>query len=111
MCIRDRLHTLLNTGPVGPADDYVVVQLQDKGPVHEPMARLREIYPNALHIERTQAQASAPGRFAGRDHRVVDLQSHFSDFFSAVTGEPMSADESALLHTLLGHLDAEETSA
>jgi exonuclease SbcD len=106
--ITGTLQEILAEGPVGPAEDYVVVALEDTGPVHEPMARLREIYPNALHIERTQAAASTPGRFAGKDHRAVDLASHFSDFFAAVSGEPMTAAESALLTEVLGTLGAEE---
>ncbi len=109
--VTGQLSELLAAGAQGPAEDYVVVQLEDKGPVHEPMARIREIYPNALHIERTQTTASTPGRFAGRDHRVVGLQQHFSDFFTAVTGESMSPDEAALLSEVLSDLDARETSA
>ncbi len=106
--ITGTLSEILAQGPVGPAEDYVVVTLEDAGPVHEPMARLREVYPNALHIEREEAAASAPGRFAGKDHRAVDLASHFSDFFKEVTGERMTEEEARVLAEVLGTLGAEE---
>jgi len=109
--IRGLLQDLLTQGVVGPPDDYVVVTLEDAGPVHEPMARLREVYPNALHIERVQVEAGPEGRFVGKDHRAVGLASHFSDFFAAVTGEQMNEEESALLREVLNTLDAEEKSA
>jgi exonuclease SbcD len=82
----------------------VVVTLTDKGAVHEPMARLREIYPNTLHIERVEAQDTTPGRFVGKDHRSLDLSEHFSTFFEGVTGEPLDGDERALLTEVLAEL-------
>ncbi len=106
--VQGTLAELLEAGPQGHPDDYVVVTLDDKGPVHEPMARIRTIYPNALHIERAQTASSTPGRFAGSDHRELDLRAHFSDFFEAVTGEPLSDAEDALLGEVLGEIGTEE---
>jgi len=106
--VQGTLSDLLAQGPDGSAEDYVVITLEDKGPVHEPMARLRKVYPNALHIERVQQAESAPGRFAGKDHRALGLAEHFSDFFAEVTGEEMTQDEAALLREVLGELQAEE---
>lgn len=102
--VQGTLADLLQQGPIGPAHDYVVVTLTDKGAVHEPMARLREIYPNTLHIERVEAQATTPGRFVGKDHRSLDLSEHFSTFFEGVTGEPLDGDERALLTEVLAEL-------
>ncbi len=106
--VQGTLKDLLASGPEGPAEDYMIITLLDKGDVHEPMSRIREIYPNALHIERLAGAGSTPGRFAGKDHRELDLRAHFADFFSSVTGEDMTEAEEALLREVLGEIGAEE---
>jgi exonuclease SbcD len=109
--IRGRLADLL-TGPVqGDAQDYVVITLEDVGPVHEAMARLRTVYPNTLHIERAVVTATTPGRFVGKDHRELTLEEHFATFFGQVTGAAMTDEESAALRDVLGELATEEGAA
>ena len=76
-------------------EDYIEVSLLDKGPVFEPMARLREVYPNALHIERP-ALTEAPGRDGARpDHRKTGDLEMFQAFYEHVTGEELQADQQA----------------
>ena len=58
--------------------------------------------------ERAELAQSTPGRFSGKDHRDLDLQSHFAEFFARVTGEAMTETEHAFLREVLGELGAEE---
>jgi exonuclease SbcD len=75
------------------ADDYICARLFDKGALLNPMAQLREIYPNALHIERP-ALASSDSR--ARELALPGARSeaeHFAAFFEYVGDEPLSDAE------------------
>ena len=88
------LREVLATGRGDPAaDDYVCARLLDKGALLDPMGQLREVYPNALHIER-------PG-LASAEGQLVDLArpgarseaEHFAAFFEHVCDEPLGDAE------------------
>jgi exonuclease SbcD len=67
--------------------DYLCAQLTDTGPVLDPMARLREVYPNMMEL---QFAASAPGQAAassGGDHRRREPQDIFRAFYRDMLGE------------------------
>ncbi len=77
----------------GPADDYLSVTLLDAGPVLDAMSRLRDVYPNLVHVERSEVVAvREQGRAA--DHRQVGEEEVFASFFEEVTGAPLSTAES-----------------
>lgn len=83
----------------GPApgestDDFLLVRLSDEHELLDPMGRLREIYPNVLHIERPALQRA--GEDALRAHRKqggdVEL---FNAFYAQATGAPLSEPQAA----------------
>ena len=41
----------------GSRDDYIMVTLLDSGPIMDAIGRLREVYPNVLHLERPRLAA------------------------------------------------------
>ncbi len=84
-------------GPEGPAEDYVIVRLLDKGPVFEAMKRVRSIYPNALHIERPDVAFAGRVGVPDREARSLDPLELFQRFFEEVTDEPLSEQELAAL--------------
>jgi exonuclease SbcD len=74
-------------------EDYVQATILDAGPILDAMPRLRESWPNILHVERPNriAGGAAPGsRPNARQTNEVDL---FAHFFEHVTGEAMSAGQ------------------
>ena len=77
--------------------DLVVARLTDKGPVHSAMQRLRERWPNAVHVERTFAAQVQASQLAGGDHRTLSTIALFESFFEALMGEPLSENERAVL--------------
>jgi DNA repair protein SbcD/Mre11 len=86
---------LLLHPPVGESrDDYVMVTLLDEAPILDAMGRLREVYPNALHVERPALNA---GRSDGSrpDHRKLNDKALFAAFFDHVTGNPLGEDLAA----------------
>ncbi len=93
-CISGHLKELLE-GPVSGESrhDYLSVTLLDTGPILDAMGRLREVYPNALHVERISL---APGTHRGEeamDHRTLNDADLFAAFFSQVTGDEISEAE------------------
>ncbi len=74
-------------------DDYIMVTLLDKGPVMDAIGRLREVYPNVLHIERPALTTGGELRGPGGDHRRMDEAALFASFFEQVTGKPLSGEE------------------
>jgi exonuclease SbcD len=72
--------------------DYIWVTLQDEGPVVDAMSRVRETYPNALHVEHpTRVEVSSLGGLAG-DLQTQSEQEVFEEFAAHVTGEEELSD-------------------
>ncbi|HZH28273.1 MAG TPA: exonuclease SbcCD subunit D [Azospirillaceae bacterium] len=92
--IEGRLQDLLDTPPPGNREDYLVVRLTDRGPVFDAMAKLRQVYPNALTIERLDPQA-APGTsgVSRTDHRRQEPLDLFAAFWSEAMGEELGPAE------------------
>ncbi|MDY6851455.1 MAG: exonuclease SbcCD subunit D [Thermodesulfobacteriota bacterium] len=82
-----------NPAPGENKEDYLLVTLLDKGAILDAMGRLRQVYPNALHIERPSLDIkNHPGRPFG-DHRGRTDAELFASFFYQVTGDELSIKE------------------
>ena len=75
-----------------PSDDYIQVNLADTAPVLDAVGRLRTVFPNLLHIERTHLAWDGSGAGNRADHRKTDHQDLFKGFYSDVCGESLSPD-------------------
>jgi DNA repair protein SbcD/Mre11 len=99
---------LQNPDDYGPRDDYLMANLLDEGAVYDAMGRLREVFPNLMHLER-------PNLFSGDDpHRSVsdiagksDLDL-FNDFVQAMTGREMTPGQSAAFISVADEVRREE---
>jgi exonuclease SbcD len=99
-------------------DDYVFIRLLDETPVLSPMEKVRSVYPNAMHVERSLAHATASVSSNGERvarHKMDDL-SLFRAFYQEVKNEAVSEETEAIftevLHELLQgeHKESEQTS-
>lgn len=100
--ISGNLHDLLATpDPHASREDYLEVTLLDTGAILDAMGKLREVYPNVLHIERQLFAADGVASGARTDHRALNLSTLFSAFFNEVTGEPMSDEETRVFAELM----------
>ena len=79
------------TGPQNgeSRDDYLMVTLQDTGAILDAIGKLREVYPNVLHIERPHLTVGGELRGPGGDHRHLSEIDLFASFFEQVTGAPL----------------------
>ncbi|MDD4170062.1 MAG: exonuclease SbcCD subunit D [Desulfotomaculaceae bacterium] len=71
-------------------EDYLMVTLTDQGAILDAIGKLREVYPNVLHIERPHLLEGGELRGPGGDHRRLNELDLFSSFFEQVTGAPLS---------------------
>ena len=86
------------------SDDYVQVNLTDRGPLLDPIGKLRQVYPNVLHLDRHAFAEAAAAHGPARDHRQASDLDLFGAFFAEATGQPMSEDEHAALTRVLQNL-------
>jgi len=95
-------------GPVAgqSREDYVEAVLTDRGALLDPMGRLREVYPNCLHIDRSAFLAStgAVGVDASGDRRGLGVDELFDEFVRQVSGEPLTDAEAAAFREIVGAL-------
>jgi len=81
----------------GPAedenpDDYIWVTLTDDGPVHDAMSRIREVYSNALHVERPRRVETNELQQLTGDASSMSVEEIFEQFFTYVTGRDTLPD-------------------
>lgn len=86
------------------SEDYVFVRLLDEQPVISPMARVRAVYPNAMHVERQAAllQWNGETELAVAGERAgADMLTLFRTFYLDVKGEePSEATEQLFLEAM-----------
>lgn len=81
----------------GPAagentEDFLLVRLLDTRELLDPMGRLREVYPNVLHIERPALARPAADALRARRHAGGDREL-FAAFYEQVTGTPLATTQ------------------
>ena len=106
--IEGRLDDLLEQGRTDPAnEDYLLVCLEDRQALLNPLARLREVYPGVLHLERKKlAPDGTPGARGERLKR--DELALFDDFFRQTRDEPLSDEQKTLLGEVIEQARKEE---
>lgn len=89
-------------------DDYVMVRLNDTTALLDPMGRLREVYPNVLHLEKRLLQQDQVGQ-ANREHIKLHAPKLIADFYQQIQGEPLTEQQQALIEQALNQLNKEPT--
>ena len=102
--IEGLLDTLLEQGKTDPnKNDYLSVNITDQTALLDPLGKLRTVYPNVLHLEKTlltQAIGKTPRREAlnrGDEHMI-------QDFYKQVTGVDMTEQQSDIIQNSLKSL-------
>ena len=111
-CVEGLLKDVLaGPGPGVNAEDYVLVRLQDRGPILDVMGKLRKVYPNVLHVERpffsslTGEQQPCPDRTRLNDTEL------FQAFFREASGHDLSDEEAAAYESVVDELRRQEREA
>ncbi|MNT53178.1 Nuclease SbcCD subunit D [compost metagenome] len=100
--VEGELAAVLAAGVDDPQrDDYIHARLTDTGALLDPMARLRQVYPNALAIERTVLARTGTASEAGRKLRQLGTGELFANFFREVADAELEPDQRAVLDQVL----------
>ncbi len=100
--LEGELDALLAKGRDDPhREDYLLVRLSDSHAILDIMGKLRTVYPNVLHLERPGLMVSGEQRSVQRDQLKRGELALFRDFYQQVRGEPLSAEQQALVVDLL----------
>ncbi|MFT5788369.1 MAG: exonuclease SbcD [Shewanella sp.] len=92
-------------------DDYLMVRLSDKHAILDAMGKLRSVYPNVLHLERTGLMSDNNKASLSRDHIKKGEMDMFSDFFAQVSGESMTEAQQQAMTTAINELHKAESAS
>jgi len=102
---------LLEQGKVDPHnDDYLLIRLTDRHAILEPMARLREVYPNILQLEKPGMLISGEQKMNRETLKRGELDM-FRDFFEQVYGQTMSEEQDKAIQATIAELHKQEAKA
>jgi DNA repair protein SbcD/Mre11 len=100
---------LLNSAPPDESkDDYLEVMLTDPGPVLDAMGRLRDVYPNVLHIRRPEHEPGAAPASDRPNVRAMDDAQLFKAFYSHVAGVDLTAEQEVAFAQIVDELRQRE---
>lgn len=109
--IEGKLKKLLKAGKTDPHnDDYLLVRLTDRKAILDPMGKLREVYPNVLHLEKLLPSTGSKNRVK---HRKDIRHGHlpmFREFYRQMTGDKLDKESTALITNILDQLHGRERS-
>ena len=101
------LEELLRLGKSDPQrEDYLRIQLTDTHAILDVMSKLREVFPNVLHLER-------PGLLVRRSLKIDREQlkkgelSMFRDFYQQITSEDLSSEQEQIISQEIEQLHRE----
>lgn len=85
-------------------EDYLLISLTDKHAILDPMGKLRQVYPNVLHLERPGLMSSGEQKLAHRDLLKKGELSMFKDFYKQVQDEGLDKEQEKVLETILDEI-------
>jgi exonuclease SbcD len=110
--IDGELQALLdNPAPGLSRDDYLLVRLRDTRALLDPMGKLRDVYPNVLHLERPGLLHRGEVQRPGKEQLGRSEQALFESFFSQITGEALSDSEREAFARVVDELRAKQREA
>ncbi|KAB7708194.1 exonuclease subunit SbcD [Bacillus aerolatus] len=85
------------------AEDYLKITLHDRGAIIDPMGKLRQAYPNILHLERQidiLDQRKKEGYEMKREGKKSDIDL-FADFYSQMTTDSFTAEKRKIMERVI----------
>jgi exonuclease SbcD len=102
--LEGELEQLLEQGKTDPhKDDYLLIRLVDKHALLDPMSKLRDVYPNVLHLEKP-GFLSMSDQIIQRDNLKRNELDMFRDFFTQIHGHPLSPEQDQAMTTIISQL-------
>lgn len=109
--IEGELSDILEKGKVDPNnEDYLLVKLTDQHALLDPMAKLREVYPNVLQLEKLAVYATGEKKMNREKLKRGELEM-FRDFFRQVSGNDLTEDQDQAIAETINELLKQEAQA
>ena len=107
--IEGELDQILEEGLHDPEfEDYLLIRLTDTHAILDAMGKLREVYPNVLHLEKTGIMSLGETQERGSEMLKRKPMDMFLDFYSQVSGNKMTHEQNIALEKIIKNLDNEE---
>ena len=87
--------------------DYLLIRLTDQNAILEPMAKLRQVYENVLHIEKTWLQESGDLQVNREKLKRGELEM-FQDFFKQVSNQELSPEQYQAIANIITNISTHE---
>lgn len=98
--VRGTLTEILEQAHLDPQrEDFIRAELEDKEGLHEPMRRLKEMYPNALeikHLSKTN-QNAAQTETSFQELQKQDISELFAEFYQHICAEELNEEQQKLV--------------
>jgi exonuclease SbcD len=91
-------------------EDYLLVRMTDRVAILEPMAKLRDVYPNVLQLEKPGMLISGDELMTREKLKRSELDM-FRDFFVQVSGQSLSAEQDKAIEKTINILLQQEDKA
>lgn len=102
--LEGEIDTLLEQGKTDPHnEDYLLVRLTDKHALLDPMGKLRQVYPNVLHIEKP-GMLEMSDQPINRDKLKRGELDMFRDFFKQVHGDDLTPEQDQAIKTTIAEI-------
>ena len=85
-------------------NDYVLIRLLDKHALYEPMAKLREVYPNILQLEKPNLSQGGERQLLKRENLKKGELPMFLDFYQQMTGDDLDEESTKRVANLLDQI-------
>lgn len=103
--IEGEMADIVEQGKTDPhADDYLMVRLTDSHAILDAMGKLREIYPNVLHLEKPGIMAVGEKKAMNREKLKRSEIDMFRDFYSQVSNGTLSDEQDSALEAVINKL-------
>lgn len=91
--------------------DYYMISLTDKEPQLDAMGKLRNVYPNVLHIERPELFKMQSSSTSIPDHRKLSECDLFKAFYQQTTGDHMNSEQLTYFQNLVDSINSQAREA
>ncbi len=92
------------------SEDYIKAILTDEGELMDPIAKLRQVYPNVLELVREgrDMAAGASKTSAGAGYKTKTKLELFKDFYESISGTEFTSEKEQVVADVIKQVDKEE---
>ena len=107
--IEGSMATILQQAGTDPyPNDYLLVRLTDKHAIMDAMGKLRQVYPNILHLEKPGMLTMDGNPMVSREKLKRGELDMFQDFYQQIMGQSMDQPQLAAVEEIIGQLQRDQ---